>query len=132
MWLAIVICGLLVSSVYVLTALVKKKFKLPKKIKQTKFNKKGTFTTILISIIFTIGSIMANITIYENGNYRSLNPIPLYLWLSLFILVIYSYRGYLIKKSDDDSKGYYIYFAWAGWIPIVIITAYLTTEFLLN
>ncbi|WP_391209541.1 hypothetical protein [Psychrobacillus sp. L4] len=76
-WLAIVIYGLLVSSVFVLTALVKKKFNLPKKIKHIKFNKKGTFTTILIGIIFTIGSIMANITVYEDGNYRSLNPIPI-------------------------------------------------------
>lgn len=131
MWLAIVIYCLLMSSVFALPALVKKKFNLPKKMKHVKFNKKGTFTIILIGIIFAIGGIMANITVFRDGIYRSLNPIPLYLWLSLFFLVIYSYRGYLIKKSADDSKEYYIYFALAGWIPIVLIATYFTTEYLL-
>ena len=130
LWLAIVIYSLLVSSVFVLPALVRKKFNLPKKMKH-KFNKKGNFTTMVFGIIFTIGGIMANITVFEDGIYRSLNPIPLYLWLSLFFLVIYSYRGYLLKKLDKDSKEYYIYFAWAGWTPIVLIATYFTTEFLL-
>ncbi|MFF2752991.1 DUF4181 domain-containing protein [Psychrobacillus sp. NPDC058041] len=131
MWLAIVIYCLLVSSVFVLPALVKKKFNLPKNMKHVKFNKKEAFTIILIGVIFAIGSVMANITILKDDIYRTLNPIPLYLWLSLFFLVIYSYRGYLIKKSTDDSKEYYIYFTWAGWMPIVSITAHFTTKYLL-
>ncbi|WP_205101720.1 DUF4181 domain-containing protein [Lysinibacillus composti] len=62
--------------------------------------------------------------------YRPLNPIPLYLWLSLYFFVLYGFRGYMAKRFDKDSRAYYIHFAYSVWLPIIII-AYHTTKIFL-
>ncbi|MFJ5625508.1 DUF4181 domain-containing protein [Peribacillus loiseleuriae] len=128
-WIAIAIYCLLIISPFILERLMKRKFNLPKNFKYKRFNKSQTLIEILIAIIFIIGGFMASISVYEDGIYRSLNPIPVYLWLSLFMLVIFGFRGYMAKRFAKGSREYYIYFAFAVWNPIIIIIAYYTTEF---
>ena len=67
-----------------------------------------------------------------SANDRPLNPIPYYLWISLFMLLINGFRGYMAKRFAKDSRVYYIHFAYAVWTPIIIIIAYHTTEIFLN
>ncbi|WP_158610555.1 DUF4181 domain-containing protein [Lysinibacillus composti] len=115
-----------------LEKLVKRKFNLPKEIKYNKkFTKNQSLIEILMSIIFVIGAFMSSISVLEKDIYRPLNPIPQYLWVSLYFFVLYGFRGYMAKRFDQDSKAYYIHFAYSVWLPIIMIIAYHTTEIFL-
>jgi hypothetical protein len=128
-WIAILIYCLLFITSIILYRLVKKKFNLPKKL-QYKRNKRQIFIEILILAIYIIGVITASISVYDNGSYRPLNPIPTFVWLALFTLVLFGCRGLMVKRFAKDSKEYYIYFAFAVWTPIMIMIAYQTTNLL--
>lgn len=132
-WIAILIVCLLVISPYFVDRLVKRKFNLPKKMKfNNRFTKKQTLIEVLISIIFFIGAFMCSISVYDSGIYRPLNPIPFYLWLSLFMLVLFGFRGLIAKRYAKNPKECYYYFAFAVWNPIISIIANFTTKIFLN
>ena len=124
-WIAITIFCLLIMSTFVLDKFVKKKFNLPSKLIYNKrFNKKQTLIEVLITIIFIIGGVMSSISVYNSGTYHPLFPVPFNLWLSLFMLVLFGFRGYMVKRFAKDSREYYIHFSFAVWTLIAIIIAY--------
>ncbi|MFJ5788873.1 DUF4181 domain-containing protein [Lysinibacillus sp. NPDC093197] len=132
LWVAITIYILLIISSFILEKLVKRKFNLAKDIKYNKrFSKNQTLIENLMLIIFFIGLFMSNITVFEKNIYRPLNPIPTYLWLSLYLFVLFGFRGYVAKRVDTDSRVYYIHFVFSVWFPIIIIIAYRATKILL-
>lgn len=133
-WAAIIlICSVLIISTLMLERSIKKKFHLPKKYKANKrFTKNQTFIEVILVIIAVIGCILANISRYENGDYHPLNPIPMYLWFALYMLVLFGFRGFLARRYVKESKEHYLYFAYAIWIPIVIIIAFIITKNLIG
>lgn len=133
-WAAIIlICSLLIISTLMLERFIKKKFHLPKKFKANKrFTKNQTFIEVILVVIAVIGCILANISRYENGDYHPLNPIPIYLWFVLYMLVLFGFRGFLARRYAKESNEHYYYFTFAIWIPIVIILAFITTKFLIG
>jgi len=131
-WIAIIIYFLLIISSLILEKLLKRKFKLTKEFKYNKrFTKKQTLIEILMFIIFFIGLFMSNITVLEKNIYRPLNPIPTYLWFSLYSFVLLGFRGYIAKRVDNDSREYCIHFVFSLWFPLIIIIAYHTTRIFL-
>lgn len=85
---------------------------------------------IVLVLIAVIGIILANISVYENGNYQPINPIPMYLWLSIYMFVLYGFRGFMARRFAKESKEHYMHFTFAIWIPILIILAFHTTKIL--
>ncbi|WP_445669063.1 DUF4181 domain-containing protein [Lysinibacillus sp. FSL W8-0992] len=132
LWVAITIYILLIISSFILEKLVKRKFNLAKELKYNKrFSKNQTLIENLMLIIFFIGLFMSNITVLEKNIYRPFNPIPIYLWFSLYLFVLLGFRGYMAKRVDKDSREYYIHFVFAVWFPIIFIIAYHTTKIFL-
>lgn len=132
-WVAIVIYCLVLIGTFMLEKVIKKQFNLPKKIKFNKrFNKNQTVFEIIIAIIFIISAIMSSITVHDAGNYEPLNPIPVYLCLAIFMLVLNGFRGYMAKKFAKELKEHYIHFAYAVWNPIIIIVCYHATKLFFN
>lgn len=132
-WIAITIYCLLIISTFILDKFVKKKYNLPSNLKYNKrFNKNQTLIEALIAIIFIIGAIMSNISVNNSGIYRPLFPVPFYLWISLFMLGLFGFRGYMVRRFAKDSREYLIHFSFAVWTPIIIIIAYQATELFLK
>lgn len=75
----------------------------------------------VLLFIALVGILFASISELENGIYRPLNPIPLGIWLFLFMSVLYAYRGYMVKKHAKHSKEYYVHFAFAIWLPFAAL-----------
>lgn len=124
---------LLIISTLIIEKVIRNKLNLPKRTKYNmKFTKKQRFIEVLIVAIFIIGGFLASTSVDDMGSGRTLNEIPIYLWLSFFILVFWSFRGYMAKKSMKDSKEYMIYFVFAAWFPIMVIIAYHSTNIFLN
>ncbi|MFJ8066427.1 DUF4181 domain-containing protein [Psychrobacillus sp. NPDC096426] len=120
-WVAIIlIYSLLIFSTIMLERFIKKKFQLPKKLK----GNKRTFTEVLLVIIAVIGCVLANISRYENGNFHPINPIPMYLWLAIYMLVLYGFRGFIARRYAKESNEHYYQFTFAIWIPILLILAF--------
>lgn len=118
LWVKVFLFFLMVASFIILDRLVKKKYHLPKKLKYTKrFNSDQVIVEGVLLFIALVGILFASISVLENGIYRPLNPIPLGIWLFLFISVLYAYRGYMVKKYAKHSKEYYVHFAFAIWLP---------------
>ncbi|MFJ5766821.1 DUF4181 domain-containing protein [Lysinibacillus sp. NPDC093210] len=131
-WVAITIYFLLIICSLILEKLVRWKFNLAKELKYNKrFTKNQTLIENLMFIIFVIGLFMSNITVLEKNIYRTFNPIPIYLWSSLYLFVLLGFRGYMAKRVDKDSRVYYIHFVFSVWFPIIIIIAYHTTKIFL-
>ncbi|WP_213020386.1 DUF4181 domain-containing protein [Siminovitchia terrae] len=132
-WAELAIYCLLIISTLIIEKVIRNKLNLPKRTKYNiKFTKKQRFIEVLIVAIFIIGGFLASISVDDIGSGRTLNEIPIYLWLSFFILVFWSFRGYMAKKSMKDSKEYMIYFVFAAWFPIMVIIAYHSTNIFLN
>lgn len=128
-WIAITIFCFLIMSIFTLDKFVKKKYNLPNKLKYNKsFNKNQTLIEVLIAIIFIIGAVMSSISVNNSGIYYPLFPVPFYLWISLFMLVSFGFKGYMVKRYAKDSREYYIHFSFAVWTPITIIIAYQAGE----
>lgn len=128
-WVAIIlIYSLLIFSTIMIERFIKKKFQLPKKLKANK----RTFTEVILVIIALIGCILANISRYENGNFHPINPIPVYLWLALYMFVLYGFRGLLARRYAKESNEHYYHFTFAIWTPIFIIFAFHTTKILVG
>ncbi|GIN93241.1 hypothetical protein J22TS1_42920 [Siminovitchia terrae] len=132
-WAELAIYCLLIISTLIIEKVIRNKLNLPKRTKYNiKFTKKQRFIEVLIVAIFIIGGFLASTSVDDIGSGRTLNEIPIYLWLSFFILVFWSFRGYMAKKSMKDSKEYMIYFVFAAWFPIMVIIAYHSTNIFLN
>jgi len=132
-WAELAIYCLLIISTLIIEKVIRNKLNLPKRTKYNiKFTKKQRFIEVLIVAIFIIGGFLASTSVDDMGSGRTLNEIPIYLWLSFFILVFWSFRGYMAKKSMKDSKEYMIYFVFAAWFPIMVIIAYHSTNIFLN
>lgn len=128
-WIAIAIYCFLIIGTFILEKVIKKKFNLPKKIKyKNKFHKNQPLIEIVIGAIFIISVVMSSITVYDSGDDRPLNPIPVYLCFALFMLVLSGFKGYMAKRYAKESKEHYIHFAYAIWNPIMILVAYGTTR----
>lgn len=131
-WVAIImIYSLIIIGTIMMERIIKKKFHLPKEFKANKkFTKVQTFMEVVLVIIAVIGCILANISIYKNGNYHPINPIPFYLWFSLYMFVLFGFRGLLARRYAKESNEHYYYFAFSIWIPILLIFAFHTTKLL--
>lgn len=133
-WVAIIaIFILLIISTLLLERFIKKKLYLPKKYKANKrFTKNQTFIEGIIVIIAVVGCILANISRYENGDYHPINPIPMYLWFSLYMLILFGFRGFLARRYAENSNEQYYYFTFAVWIPINLVLVIFATKFLIG
>lgn len=128
-WIAIVIYCLLLIGTFIFEKVIIKKFNLPKKIKyNNKFHKNQTLIEIIFVVIFIISAVMSSITVYDSSNYRPLNPIPFYLCIALYMLVLSGFKGFMAERFAKESKEHYIHFAYAVWNPIMIIVCYHTTK----
>ncbi|MFJ5770432.1 DUF4181 domain-containing protein [Psychrobacillus sp. NPDC093180] len=132
-WVAIILIYiLLIISSLMLERFIKKKFHLPKKYKANKsYTNNQTYLEVILVIIAVIGCVLASISRYENGDYHPLNPIPMYLWLSLYLLVLFGFRGLLARRYAKESNEHYYHFTFAVWMPILLVLAFLTTNHLL-
>jgi len=131
-WVPFTIYFLLIISSLILEKLLKRKFKLTKEVKYNKrFTKNQTLIENLMLIIFFIGAFLSSITVLDKNIYRPLNPIPIYLWFSLYVFVLLGFRGYMAKRLDKNSREYYIHFIFSLWFPIITIIAYHTTKIFL-
>ncbi|MEK4486449.1 DUF4181 domain-containing protein [Psychrobacillus sp. FSL H8-0484] len=107
LWVKVFLFFLIVASFLILDRFVKKKYDLPKKLKYTKrFNSDQVIVETGLLFIALVGILFASISRLENGIYRPLNPIPLGIWLFLFISVLYVYRGYMVKKYFQKNIMY--------------------------
>ncbi|MBD8007633.1 hypothetical protein [Bacillus norwichensis] len=78
---------LLIISTLIIEKVIRNKLNLPKRTKYNiKFTKKQRFIEVLIVAIFIIGGFLASTSVDDMGSGRTLNEIPIYLWLSFFIL----------------------------------------------
>lgn len=131
-WVAFTIYILLIVSSLILEKLLKRKINLVKDFKfNKKYSKNQTLIENLMLIIFFIGAFLSSITVLEKNIYRPLNPIPIYLWFSLYLFVLLGFRGYMARRLDKNSREYYIHFVFSMWFPIIIIIAYHTTKLFL-
>lgn len=131
-WVAFTIYILLIVSSLILEKLLKRKINLVKDFKfNKKYSKNQTLIENLMLIIFLIGAFLSSITVLEKNIYRPLNPIPIYLWFSLYLFVLLGFRGYMARRLDKNSREYYIHFIFSVWFPIIIIIAYHTTKIFL-
>lgn len=131
-WVAFTIYILLIVSSLILEKLLKRKINLVKDFKfNKKYSKNQTLIENLMLIIFLIGAFLSSITVLEKNIYHPLNPIPIYLWFSLYLFVLLGFRGYMARRLDKNSREYYIHFIFSVWFPIIIIIAYHTTKIFL-
>ena len=85
---------------------------------------------VVLVIIAVVGCVLANISRYENGDYHPLNPIPMYLSFSLYLFVLFGFRGLLARRYAKESNEHYYHFTFAVWMPILLVITFHTTNLL--
>ena len=124
-WGLIVFYIFVFASIFFLEYVVKRIFHLEKKRRHNNpYNKKQK--TFRRRVFYGVIVLMI-LSVFETED-GPLLLVPTYVWMALLMLFDNGYHGYLVKKNDASSREYYIDYAYAIWVPLIIIALVQATK----